>query len=159
MLMLVIQGALLGLGATVLMDLWGAVLARFPGQRPTNWAMVGRWFWHLREGTVFHDDIAAVAPYAHERALGWAGHYAIGVLYGVVFALIVGAGWFADPRFLPAFVFGIVTVAAGWFLLQPGMGLGWAASRAASPATARLRSLLNHTVFAIGLYGTAFLLR
>ena len=54
-------------------------------------APVGRWFWHLKNGTVFHDDIARAEPYAHERALGWIGHYAVGILYGVVLALLAGA--------------------------------------------------------------------
>lgn len=155
---LVLQGAFLGLGATALMDIWALVLARFPGQGPANWAPVGRWFWHLREGTLFHADIGAAEPYAHEVALGWAGHYAVGILYGIVFALIVGPGWIAAPTFVAAWIFGIVTIAAGWFLLLPGMGRGWAGSKTADPAKTRLLGLLAHTVFALGLYGTAFLI-
>ena len=57
-------------------------------------------------------------------ALGWIGHYVVGILYGVVFALIVGPEWLAAPRFLPAWLFGLATVAFGWFLLQPGLGTG-----------------------------------
>lgn len=108
---------------------------------------------------MFHADVAAAKPYAHELALGWAAHYAVGVVYGAIFALIVGEGWIAAPRFLPAWIFGIVTIAAGWFLLQPGMGLGWAASRTANPTRARVFGLMAHTVFALGLYGTAFFIR
>ena len=131
--MLILQGVLLGLGATILMDLWQQVLGRLPGQRLPNWGSGGRWFWHLREGTVFHDDIGKAEPYAHELALGWAGHYAVGIIYGVIFALIVGAPWMAAPRLLPAWLFGLVVIAAGWFLFQPGMGLGWAGSRHRTP--------------------------
>jgi hypothetical protein len=156
---LVLQGALLGLGATILFDLWGLLLAQIPGQSRPNWANVGRWFWHLRQGRVFHDDIARAAPHRHELAMGWAGHYAIGILYGVIFVLIVGPGWIAEPRFLPAWIFGIVTIAGGWLLLHPGMGLGWAASRTANPAKVRAMGLVAHSVFALGLYGTALLIR
>lgn len=155
MLALVFQGILLGLGATVLLDLWSAALGALPGQSPPNWALAGRWFWHLREGKAFHDDIAKAEPHAHELAIGWAGHYVVGVLYGVVFALIAGPGWMAAPRLLPALIFGVVTVAAGWFLLQPGMGLGLAASRTPNPGMRRLTGLAGHTVFGIGLYATA----
>lgn len=157
-MLLIFQGVLLGLGATVLMDLWAMLLARFAGQKPANWAPVGRWFWHLRHGKVFHDDIASAEPLEQERAFGWAAHYAVGILYGVVFALIVGAGWMAEPRFLPAWIFSIATIAAGWFLLQPGMGLGWAASRTANPAKTRLLNLAAHTVFGVGLFGTGLLI-
>lgn len=156
---LILQGALLGLGATIAMDLWAQLVGRLPGQSLPDWAPVGRWFWHLREGRLFHDDIATAAPWRHERALGWAGHYAVGIAYGILFALIVGPGWLAAPRFLPAWIFGLVTIAAGWFLLLPGMGLGWAGARTPDPGRTRLMGLIAHTVFALGLYLTALAIR
>ena len=155
---LLMQGALLGVGATLLFDLWGQVLARLPGQPAPNFAMMGRWFRHLRDGRVFHDDIGRAAPYAHELSLGWAGHYVVGALYGVGFLLIVGPGWLAAPTLLPALIFGLATVAFGWFLLQPGMGLGWAASKAPNPGKVRLLNLAGHTVFGLGLYLTGRLM-
>lgn len=153
------KGIAIGVGATVLMDIWALLLWKGFRQSRPNWAPVGRWFWHLRAGRVFHDDIGAAVPYAHELALGWIGHYVVGVLYGVVLALIVGAGWFANPSFLPAWIFGIVTVGAGWFLLQPGLGIGFAASRLPNANRVRFLNLVAHTIFAVGLYGTALLLR
>lgn len=156
---LVVKGAAIGFGATVLMDAWAVLLWKMSVQPRPNWAPVGRWFWHLKDGTVFHDDIGRAEPYANEQALGWIGHYAVGILYGVVLALIVGAAWFAAPTFLPAWIFGIVTVGAGWFLLQPGLGIGIAASRLPNANTVRMLNLVAHTVFALGLYGTALLLR
>lgn len=156
---LLVKGAAIGFGATVLMDAWAVLLWKMSVQPRPNWAPVGRWFWHLKDGTVFHDDIGRAEPYANEQALGWIGHYAVGILYGVVLALIVGEGWFAAPTFLPAWIFGIVTVGAGWFLLQPGLGIGVAASRLPNANTVRMLNLVAHTVFALGLYGTALLLR
>lgn len=155
---LILQGALMGLGATVLMDLWAQLLGRMPGQTRPNWAPAGRWFRHLAGGRVFHDAIGDAAPYEHERALGWTGHYVVGILYGVIFALLAGPGWMAEPQPLPAWIFGIVTIAAGWFLMQPGMGLGRAASRTANPAKARALGLIAHSVFGLGLYVTALLI-
>lgn len=151
------RGLLIGIGATMLMDIWAVVLWKLFGQKAPNWAPPGRWVWHLRHGKVFHDDISAAAPYAHEQALGWVFHYAVGALYGVILALIVGLSWFSAPTFLPAWILGIVTVGAGWFLLQPGLGIGWAASKTPNPAKVRALNLVAHTVFAAGLYGTAFL--
>ena len=156
---LLVKGAVIGFGATVLMDAWAVLLWKMSVQPRPNWAPVGRWFWHLKDGTVFHDDIGRAEPYANEQALGWIGHYAVGILCGVVLALIVGEGWFAAPPFLPAWIFGIVTVGAGWFLLQPGLGIGVAASRLPNANTVRMLNLVAHTVFALGLYGTALLLR
>lgn len=156
---LLAKGVVVGVGATVLMDVWAIVLWKAFGQARPNWAPVGRWFWHLKNGVIFHDDIGKVEPYGHELALGWTSHYAVGILYGVILALIVGDSWFAAPTFLPAWILGIVTVGAGWFLLQPGLGIGVAASKLPNANKVRLLNLVSHTVFALGLFGTALLVR
>jgi len=153
------RGIVIGIGATVLMDIWAIVLNRFFGQAPANWAPVGRWFYHLKNGKVFHDSIGNAAPYEHELALGWISHYVTGIVYGLALALIMGQPWLAAPTFIPAWILGIVTVGAGWFLLQPGLGIGWAASKTANPNKVRVMNLIAHTVFALGLYGTALLIR
>lgn len=156
---LVIGGILIGIGGTVIMDVWAFILGMMPGQSKPSWKLVGRWFWHLRDGRIFHNDIAKSTPYKHEVALGWAGHYAVGILYGVIFALYGGSAWFAQPAFIPLWIFSILTVAAGWFLLQPGLGIGWAASKLANANQVRILNLVAHTFFAIGMYGTAVLLQ
>ena len=159
MLELVLRGAAIGLGATVLMDLWAIVLNRGFGLPRPNWGLVGRWVWHLRDGKIFHDAIGDAAPYSGELALGWAFHYAVGILYGIILALLVGVSWFVQPTFLPAFIWSILTVGAGWFLLAPGMGAGWASSKAPNPTKVRVLNLVSHTVFALGLFGSALLIR
>lgn len=148
----------IGIGATVFMDIWAIILNRTIGQPLPNWGMVGRWVRHLPE-RVFHDDIGKAVPYAHEKALGWAFHYLVGILYGVILVVLAGAGWLAAPTFLPAFILGIVTVGAGWFLLAPGMGAGWAASKTPNPTKVRALNLAAHTVFALGMFSTALLIR
>lgn len=159
MLDLLWRGALIGIGATALIDVWAILPAALFGLPRPNWGLVGRWVWHLRDGKVFHDDIGKAQPYAHELALGWAFHYLVGLVYGVILVLATGAAWLTAPTFLPAFILGIVTVGAGWFLLAPGMGAGWAASKTPNPTKARVLNLISHTVFAIGLFGTALLIR
>lgn len=155
---LLLDGILIGFGATALMDLWTQGFGRLPGQTPPNWALVGRWFRHLPRGQVFHPDITAAEESPGDLMLGWVAHYAVGIIYGVAFALLVGPDWFAAPTLLPAWIFGIVTIAFGWFLLQPGMGLGWAASRTPNPTKGRILGLLAHTVFGLGLWLTALVI-
>ena len=46
---------------------------------------------------------------------------------------------------------------AGWFILQPGMGAGIAASKRPNPWTVRGLNFANHTVFGIGLWLGALL--
>jgi hypothetical protein len=56
---------------------------------------------------------------------------------------------------MPALIFGIVTVAIPFFIMHPSFGLGLASSRAPNPTQARLRSLMSHAVFGVGLYISA----
>lgn len=147
----------MGLGGTVAMDVWAWTLARAGVAPFPNWAMPGRWLGHVFGGRVFHDDIAAVDPVAGELGLGWALHYGVGVLYGIVFVLLAGAEWNTEPTFFPIWIFSLITIAAGWFLLQPGMGLGWAAAKTPSPWKVRGMGLVAHTVFALGMWSVALM--
>lgn len=145
-------GFLMGVVATGAMDLWGLVLNRVAGQPLSNWAMPGRWVGHLPRGRVFHEAIADAAPVPGELQIGRAFHYVVGIIYGIALAAIMGPGWLASPTFLPAWIFSILMVGFGWFLLQPGMGLGWAASKTPNPWKVRGLNLAAHTVFALGLW-------
>ena len=153
----VLRAAFLGIGATVILDLWSLFLKRFLGIPSANWGMIGRWIGHFPRGHIIHDNIAKAAPVRGELAIGWAAHYAIGVIFAALLLAIMGPDWARHPTFLPALVFGFVTVAAPFFILQPGIGAGIAASKMPNPNVARLRSLLTHAVFGIGLYGSALL--
>lgn len=152
------RSVVIGIGATVLMDVWAIFLNAAFAQPRSNWGLVGRWVWHLRN-KIFHEDIGEATPYAHETALGWAFHYLVGIVYGIILVALAGTAWLAAPTFLPAFILGMVTVGAGWFLLAPGMGAGWAASKRPNPMQIRALNLISHTVFALGLFGTALLIR
>lgn len=159
MLELIWRGAIIGAGATLAMDIWAVALTAVFKQPKANWGPVGRWFYHLKSGRVFHDTIADAEPFSQELALGWISHYAVGIAYGIMLALLVGPGWFVEPTFLPAWIWAMLTVAAGWFLLQPGLGIGWAASKTPNPNKVRALNLAAHTVFGLGLWLTALLIR
>jgi hypothetical protein len=141
-----------GLGATLFLDLTGPLFRaafKIPG---SNYCLVGRWLLHMPGGTFRHASIAAASPKRAECAVGVIAHYAIGAIFGLAFILLASAGWLARPSVLPALLFGIATVVMPFFVMQPALGLGVAASRTPDPVQARLRSLLTHTVFGLGLY-------
>lgn len=148
----------IGIGATAVMDTWGAIRKRLLGIPPADYAMVGRWIGHMTRGTFRHDRIAAAAPIPGERVIGWIAHYAIGVVFAAGLIWIVGSEWFQQPTLVPALAFGIGTVAAPFLLMQPGMGAGVAASRTPKPWSARFQSLLTHAVFGFGLWATGWVL-
>ena len=156
--LLIWHGILIGLAATVAMDIWAVILHLVFKQNKPNWAPAGRWFHCVARGHFLHQDLGAIEAFPQEQAVGWFGHYAVGVAYGIIFALIVGPAWFAAPTFIPAWIFGIVTIGAGWFIMQPGMGLGIAASKTPNPNKVRLLNFAAHTVFALGMYVSALIL-
>ena len=147
----------IGVGATAVMDVWAVALKRFWCIPSLNLAMVGRWLGHLPRGTVTHANIAQAAPVRDEAILGWTAHYVIGVLFAAVLLALAGQEWVRQPTFAPALLAGLVSVAAPFCILQPGMGAGLAASKTPHPSAARLRSLMAHMAFGIGLYLAALL--
>lgn len=152
----VLRAVLIGVGATVVMDLWAALLRRI-GVPSLNFAMVGRWFGHFPRGRFVHDSIAKATPISGELVIGWSAHYAIGITFSALLLAVWGLDWARQPTLLPPLIVGLVTLVAPFFLMQPGMGLGIAASKTPNPNGARARSVVTHMVFGVGMYGSALL--
>ncbi|WP_266170125.1 DUF2938 domain-containing protein [Dyella subtropica] len=152
-----LMGALvIGGGATVVMDLWAVARQRLLGIPPLDYGLVGRWLAHLARGIFRHDPITASPAVQGERLIGWTAHYLIGIAFAGVLLAIWGLEWICRPTIVPALMIGVGSVAAPFLLMQPGMGAGIAASRTPHPATARLRSLVTHGVFGLGLYSAGW---
>ena len=159
-----IVGAIaIGVGATLVMDLWNLFLDRTFGIPSLDYCLLGRWLRHMPGGTLRHASIAAAPRKPLECTVGWIAHYSIGVVFALVFVVLASGDWLARPTLLPALLYGVGTVVFPFFTLQPSLGLGIAASRAPRPSRARLKSLVTHTVFGVGLYvcalGTAEIIR
>lgn len=148
----IISIILIGLGATLTFDLWGLFLKQVFKIAPSNICLVGRWVRYMPEGIFWHSNIASAPQKSAECTVGWIAHYTIGVMFAIAFVAVVGNSWLQQPTPIPAILFGVVTVLAPFFIMQPSFGLGIAASKTSNPGQARLRSLMNHVAFGIGLY-------
>jgi hypothetical protein len=155
----VMASVMIGVGATLCMDAWNLFLKRALGIPSLDFCMLGRWIRHFPEGTFRHASIGAAGRKSRECMVGWLAHYTIGVLFALGFVALTSSDWLARPTLLPALVYGIVTVVSPFLILQPSLGLGIAASRTPHPARARLKSLMTHVVFGLGLYVSALCLR
>jgi hypothetical protein len=144
-----------GVGATLLMDLWALFLRRAFKIPSLDYCWVGRWLLHMPAGTFTHASIAAAPPKRAECPVGWITHYLIGVAYALGLIALAPGNWLAQPTLLPALLFGLATVVFPFLLMQPSFGLGVAASKAPNPKQARIKSLVTHTVFGAGLYVSA----
>lgn len=147
-----ISAILIGIGATFTFDLWALFLKRAFKITPSDICLVGRWLRYMPEGTFKHSNIVSAPKKSAECTVGWIAHYLIGITFAIAFVALVGSDWLQHPRPIPAIVFGVVTVLAPFFVLQPSLGFGYAASKAPNPTQARLRSVMNHTAFGVGLY-------
>ena len=147
-----ISAILIGLGGTLTTDLWALFLNRAFKIPAPNYCLVGRWLRYMPEGTFTHLNIASAPQKSAECTVGWIAHYMIGITFAITFVALAGNNWLQHPTLIPAIIFGVVTVLMPFFIMQPSFGLGLAASKTSNPAQARLRSLMNHIAFGIGLY-------
>lgn len=149
---LLLDGFVVGIGATLIMDIVALVLKHGLGVQPLDYALVGRWTAHLTRGRFVHRPITSSPAITGEKVIGWGIHYLTGVVFALAFLSWAGAGWLAAPDPGAALVFGALTVLAPFLILQPGMGAGLAARRTPRPGLARLRSLLAHLSFGAGIW-------
>jgi hypothetical protein len=152
------RGALIGIGAALLMDAWGFILRRGFDIPTLDYALLGRWIGHFPRGRFRHARIAHAQPVGGERVLGWVAHYAIGISFAFLLLAIWGLEWARTPTIWPGLIVGLGTIVAPWFVMQPAMGAGIAASRTPDPRAARLRNLGTHAVYGVGLFLSAVVL-
>lgn len=155
---LFVNSVILGIGATVIMDIWALLLQHFLGIIPLNYALVGRWVISLLKGKIHHHTIVDTPPATAELAFGWLIHYVTGIFFATGLLCFMGQAWLSSPTITPAITFGVLTVIFPFLIMQPSMGFGIAAAKLPKPNIARMRSLLTHFIFGLGLYLTAIIL-
>ena len=142
----------MGLAATALIDIWSILRKRLLGTPAPNYGLVGRWLGHMPSGRFRHDSISGAPAVPGERFIGWTAHYLIGIAFAALLLCIWGLEWVQRPTLMSALAVGIGTVMMPFFVMQPGMGAGVAASRTPRPHAARIQSLVTHALFGLGLY-------
>src|SRR5262249_9641442 len=110
------------------------------------------------EVRVRSDNIGQAEPVPGEHALGWTFHYVIGISYGLLLVAIWGAGWLRQPGIAEPLILALALLILPYFVMMPGMGMGMAGSRTPKPNVTRLKSVIGHSMFGIGMYLTARLM-
>lgn len=147
----------IGIGATVVMDAWLMFLKRM-GVQTLDFRFIGRWVGHLFRGQFAHTAIRRSPHIPGEVAWGWLTHYAVGIAFAGLFVAVQGLApdqSAQSPTWLLAIAVGAGTVVVPLFVMQPAMGSGFASSTTPTPLANCVRSLVNHTVFGLGLYASA----
>ncbi|WP_256096710.1 DUF2938 domain-containing protein [Pseudoalteromonas luteoviolacea] len=141
----------IGIGATLFMDLYSYTLKRVFQVHSLDYALVGRWVLYL-DRQLRHDNIVQSPRMRHETTVGWVCHYIIGVVFSAIFLFWGQLMGGSAEGFATSVMFGLITVAFPFFIMQPSFGFGIAASKTPSPYVARLKSVTAHIMFGIGIY-------
>lgn len=142
----------IGIFATVVMDVWATFSNRVLKFSRTNWAMVGRWLGHIPKGKFVHHPVSDSSEIRYEHILGWVFHYFIGLVYATFYVAMVMWGFEGRASLITAWLFGLVTIISPWFILQPALGQGVCAVKAPKPNMVRLQNFAIHSIFGIALY-------
>ena len=119
---------------------------------------MGRWVGHMPAGRFAHENIGKAAPVSGEHAIGALVHYAIGIGYGLLLVGLWGAEWLRQPTLLPPMILALGLLVAPYFIMMPGMGSGIAGAKTPKPNMTRLKSVVGHSVFGLGMYVTALMI-
>ena len=140
-----------GIGGCLAMDIWQRIVYAATGNPPSNWAMVGRWFYYTAtEFRLFQRDIEDKPAISYELKLGWVAHYLVGGAYALVYLVISMNGWL-DYTITDGLIFGGLSVVVPWFFFLPAMGKGIMARNTPAPFKICLLALLTHFVFGVGV--------
>ncbi len=150
----VISGILVGIVATVTMDVLGSVARRLGVTVGMQGQWVGRWFLGIARGRFVHSNIAASPERDGEKLAALSGHYAIGI--ALAFMYVLGAGWLglSPGSLLASLVFGAATCVFPWFLMFPAMGYGVFGAKGPSQLKLISTSVVNHLFYGFGLWWT-----
>jgi hypothetical protein len=149
----------IGIVATILTDLWNLFLKHGFNIQSLNFCFLGRWILYMPDGIFRHNSIKATPPKSFECVIGWIAHYSIGVVLTLLFIILAPVDWIIHPILLPALLYGICTVIFPLFILQPSLGLGIASSNTPNPAQARIKSIMTHIIFGVGLWLSAIVIK
>lgn len=145
----VAAGAVAGTLATYCMDVAGRkIVAPALGKGPSGG--LGRWIGHMLKGRFTHEDIAKAEPVPHEGGIGVAAHYAIGLVLGAGYALLLRVPQARRSSVPLATAYGIATTVFPWFWMFPARGQGVMGLREGDlrvPAFA----LCTHVAYGFGL--------
>jgi hypothetical protein len=155
----ILTGALVGVAATVTMDVLASASRKVGLVAGAKGQWVGRWYLGIARGQFVHSNIATAPEHPGEKRAALVGHYVIGVTLAVLY--VIGTGWVSllPSSFLVAVGYGLATCVFPWFLVFPALGFGLFGRKGPPEFKLFISSLMNHLFYGLGLWWIAMLLR
>ncbi|UCE25471.1 MAG: DUF2938 family protein, partial [Candidatus Zixiibacteriota bacterium] len=125
-----LEMVLMGVVATLFMDLLAILLAKMKIIRPSVGAeVVGRWALYTLRGKFIHDDIYKTPALNNEKSAALVSHYLIGIVLAGIYLFLELKVPTIRHQPWAALIFGLATVLLPWLWLYPSIGLGFLASK------------------------------
>lgn len=148
----ILNAVITGVIATAMADLWQQLMKRCVSLPTANWKLAGRWVVGMTQGVFTHRSIDNAAPVPGEAAVGWTFHYLVGITYAFLYLACIRTWPEVGPGLVGALAFGIVTLVAPWFIVQPALGFGFMARCLPNQLAVMLVTINTHLMFGLGLY-------
>jgi len=150
--MIIVQGFISGLIATILFDLFNHSLNYAYNIDKPKWYLLGRYFIGYKQRRYFRGKLEEDGEEDNEIFWGYIIHYIIGIIYGL-FYVCLNLFFFDYPSLLIAYLFGFITVLGAWCFLMPfAFNLGFFASKSDQQFNILVQNLIGHFVFGTGLF-------
>ena len=140
-----------GVLGTLVMDVLNHLVSQTGLLLKIDVRMIGRMSAGWLRGRFLYENPGQIEPHEHELILGYAAHYAIGLVLATVF--VIGWDQFISGPISPllALFYGFATTVASEFFVYPSMGLGVCGRLSAEGIKAALSPLANHLFFGVGM--------
>jgi len=150
--MLIFQGLISGIIATIIFDLFNISLKFAYNIDKPKWNFLGRYFLGYKEGRYIRKSLQEDDEEENELLWGYIIHYLIGIIYGL-FYVFINLLIFDYPSLLIAYVVGFITVLGAWCYLMPfAYNLGFFASKSDQQFKTLTQNLIGHFIFGTGLF-------
>mgnify|MGYP001386943247 FL=1 len=150
--MLIFQGLISGIIATIIFDLFNISLKFAYNIDKPKWNFLGRYFLGYKEGRYIRKSLQEDDDVENELLWGYIIHYLIGIIYGL-FYVFINLLIFDYPSLLIAYVVGFITVLGAWCYLMPfAYNLGFFASKSDQQFKTLTQNLIGHFIFGTGLF-------
>ncbi len=148
---LVITAVAAGVLGTLVMDSLNHLVSRTGLILRIDARMIGRMSVGWARGRFRYDSPSQIEPTAHELLLGYAAHYAIGLVLAAIF--VIGWSQFIGGSISPLWtiIYGFATTVASEFIVYPAVGLGLCGHRSPERIKAFFSPLANHLFFGVGM--------